>query len=205
MTKGELTRIRLLRCAEQVFSEKGYHEARVENITKMGRVAKGTIYQYFRNKEEIFIALLASYLEEWEKAIAVDLGEFGGDGTPAGYALAYLRHRLRKTAEFCRQSRERTNLILRVSAGANRVFEPLIRRFENAILDVITHDIRLGQKWGTIPLDLNVESASNAILGAVLRLNFHYFVLRRQEYKQTPTDAVAEGGAALVAQMLSMR
>ncbi len=205
MTKGELTRIRLLRCAERVFSEKGYHEARVENITRMGRVAKGTIYQYFKNKEEIFIALLASYLDEWEKAIAVDLREYGGDGAPAGYALDYLRHRIMRTAEFCRESRERTNLILRVSVGANRVFDPLIRRFENAILDVIIHDIRRGQKWGTIPLDLNVESASNAILGAVLRLNFHYFVLRRKQHEHTPTETVAEGGAALVAQMLNMK
>lgn len=205
MTKGELTRTRLLRCAEIVFSEKGYHDTRIQNISKMGGVAKGTIYQYFKNKEEIFIALLASYLEEWEKAIAVDLREYGGDGAAAEYALAYLRRRIMRTAEFCRESRERTNLILRVSVGANRVFEPLIRRFENAILDVIIHDIRRGQKWGTIPRDIDAESAGNAILGAVLRLNFHYFVLRRKQHEHTPTETVAEGGAALVAQMLNMK
>ena len=54
MKKGEKTRDRLLKCAEKAFSRKGYYETQVSDIVKLAHVAKGTIYQYFKNKEEIF-------------------------------------------------------------------------------------------------------------------------------------------------------
>ena len=51
MKKGEETRDRLLRCAEKAFSKKGFYETQVSDIVKLAHVAKGTIYQYFKNKD----------------------------------------------------------------------------------------------------------------------------------------------------------
>ncbi|MBP6990291.1 MAG: TetR/AcrR family transcriptional regulator [Spirochaetes bacterium] len=62
MKKGEKTRDRLLKCAEKAFSKKGYYETQVSDIVKLAHVAKGTIYQYFKNKEEIFSTLLETYI-----------------------------------------------------------------------------------------------------------------------------------------------
>ncbi len=205
MSKGELTRMRLLKCAEQAFSEKGYYETQVSDIVKMGRVAKGTIYQYFKNKEDIFITLLGMYVNQWENAIAVNVRDFGGESPPLQYAISFLSHRLIRTAEFFRENQERTNLILRVSVGVNQSFEPVIRQFEDKILNVIIHDIKLGQKWGNIPGDVNLEMASNAILGAILRLSYYFFVLHRKKFMKIPVEVMADGGVSLVAQMLRMK
>lgn len=53
--------------AGQVFGEKGYHAATVEAIAQQAKIGKGTIYQYFSSKAEIFKDLhkwyLASYFE----------------------------------------------------------------------------------------------------------------------------------------------
>ena len=59
MNKGEQTREWLLKCAEKAFSKKGYYETQVSDIVKLARVAKGTIYQYFKNKQELQWGLLA--------------------------------------------------------------------------------------------------------------------------------------------------
>ncbi len=205
MTKGELTKFRLLRCAEKAFSEKGYYETQVSDIVKMGHVAKGTIYQYFKNKEEIFTTLLGSYMQEWEKSIAVTLSDFGGDLPSGHYAISFLHHRLSRTAAYFRENEDRTNIILRISVGVNQAFEPVIRQFEEKVLEIVVHDIRLGQKWGNIPSDVNIEMASNAILGAILRLSFYFFVLHRDKYLDVPMDGVVDEGVKLVSQMLKMK
>ena len=205
MTKGELTKIRLLKCAEEAFSEKGYYETQVSDIVKLGRVAKGTIYQYFKNKEDVFTTLLESYVQEWEKAIAVNMRDFGGDLAPIHYAISYLHHRLMRTAIYFRENEDRTNIILRISVGVNQAFEQVIRQFEDKVLGIIVHDIKLGQKWGNIPADVNIEMASNAILGATLRLSFYFFVLHRKKYLKVPVDSMVDEGVKLVAQMLRMK
>ncbi|MCC7364209.1 MAG: TetR/AcrR family transcriptional regulator [Dehalococcoidia bacterium] len=48
------TRQRILDAAHEVFEEKGYAGANIDDIIKRCKVARGTFYLYFRNKEHIF-------------------------------------------------------------------------------------------------------------------------------------------------------
>lgn len=43
----------VLEAAMVVFSRKGFHDARVDEIAELAGVAKGTVYRYFESKEEI--------------------------------------------------------------------------------------------------------------------------------------------------------
>lgn len=55
----------LIRAAAiQVFSEKGYHEARADEIAQAAGVAVGTIYNYFENKEDILFDIFATEFAE---------------------------------------------------------------------------------------------------------------------------------------------
>lgn len=56
--RGEATRRKILRAAEQEFGEKGFHAGSVSGITSLCGVAQGTFYIYFRSKEEIFRELV---------------------------------------------------------------------------------------------------------------------------------------------------
>ena len=47
-------RTRILLAAVKVFSEKGFHHAKVEEIAERAGVGKGTVYEYFKSKEELF-------------------------------------------------------------------------------------------------------------------------------------------------------
>ncbi|MCX6560350.1 MAG: helix-turn-helix domain containing protein [Candidatus Aminicenantes bacterium] len=44
--------------AERVFMERGYFHARMEDIAEAAELAKGTIYYYFKSKDEIFVHIL---------------------------------------------------------------------------------------------------------------------------------------------------
>lgn len=48
----------ILDAAFQVFSVRGYHNSTVDDIAQQAGVSKGTCYQYFSGKEEIFVATL---------------------------------------------------------------------------------------------------------------------------------------------------
>jgi len=51
-------RAQILDAALKVFSEKGYHKTKVEDISREIGIAKGTIYLYFRSKKRIFLSLI---------------------------------------------------------------------------------------------------------------------------------------------------
>lgn len=54
----------VLDAARIVFARSGYANANVEDIAKEAGIAKGTIYLYFKSKEEIFAAILENGLNE---------------------------------------------------------------------------------------------------------------------------------------------
>ena len=47
------TRLRLFRCALQLFSERGFSNVTVEDITESADVGKGTFFNYFDSKEHV--------------------------------------------------------------------------------------------------------------------------------------------------------
>lgn len=48
----------ILEAAERVFVERGFHHTRMDDIAEAAELAKGTLYYYFKSKDEIFLHLL---------------------------------------------------------------------------------------------------------------------------------------------------
>ena len=59
----------IIDAAINVFSHKGFHKAKISNISKLANVADGTIYLYFNNKEN----LLVSACDELIESILVEM------------------------------------------------------------------------------------------------------------------------------------
>jgi AcrR family transcriptional regulator len=57
-TRGQRTRLKLLRAAETVFGEKGYEHASIAEITREAGVALGTFYVYFPDKQSLFVEVV---------------------------------------------------------------------------------------------------------------------------------------------------
>lgn len=54
----------ILRAAEEVFASKGFFGATIAEIVDKAGVSRGTFYLYFRNREEVFSALLSRVVGE---------------------------------------------------------------------------------------------------------------------------------------------
>ncbi len=59
----------ILTAALDIFLEKGYHNSTSEEIAKRAGVAKGTLYQYFSSKQEIFLEMHQLYAEQYVEKI----------------------------------------------------------------------------------------------------------------------------------------
>lgn len=65
----EGTRGRILDAALDVFSQKGYHDASVDEIVEASGTSKGAVYFHFPNKQRLFLALLDKFADLLERRI----------------------------------------------------------------------------------------------------------------------------------------
>jgi TetR/AcrR family fatty acid metabolism transcriptional regulator len=55
---------RILQAAVRAFSEKGYAEVTIAEIARRADVATGTIYEYFKNKEDVLLSISEEHFRE---------------------------------------------------------------------------------------------------------------------------------------------
>ncbi len=54
----------ILKKGEEIFFKKGYYKTKIDDIAKSAKVAKGTIYLYFKSKEDLFISIIEKNLQD---------------------------------------------------------------------------------------------------------------------------------------------
>ncbi len=57
------TKRQIITTASQLFAKYGYYKTSIDNVAKMSRRAKGSIYYHFNTKEELFTAVVSSEIE----------------------------------------------------------------------------------------------------------------------------------------------
>jgi TetR/AcrR family transcriptional regulator, fatty acid metabolism regulator protein len=74
MKKNRPKYMQIIDAAVVIIAENGYHQAQVSKIAKQAGVADGTIYLYFKNKEDILISLfqekMGYFVENIQEKIA---------------------------------------------------------------------------------------------------------------------------------------
>ncbi len=73
--KATNTRNRILDAAISVFSRKGYHDTRVDEIVDLSGTSKGSVYFHFPSKEQIFLALVDQFAGLLEKKLLAAIVE----------------------------------------------------------------------------------------------------------------------------------
>ncbi|MFN3345545.1 MAG: TetR/AcrR family transcriptional regulator [Chloroherpetonaceae bacterium] len=62
----EAKRQLLIHAAIEMFAKKGFHETKMQDIADYAAVGKGTLYEYFETKEDLFLAVYDSWIDEYE-------------------------------------------------------------------------------------------------------------------------------------------
>ena len=76
-TKTPKLASRILDAAARQFARQRFHEVRMDDIAAEAEVSKGTLYSYFRDKEELYLALLARGSEGMVRALENAVAQAG--------------------------------------------------------------------------------------------------------------------------------
>jgi len=150
----------ILEAAVKVFARQGFHQSTVAEIAKEAGVADGTIYLYFKNKDDILVQFFSYRAKQVFESFREEVDR-------AQTSLDKLRNVVRRhLAEF---QRDRDGAVVyQVETHQNsRLAEAQIREMSQMYRDLISEIVEQGQQEGTIRRDLYVGLVKRFIIGAV--------------------------------------
>ena len=165
---------RILQAAVKVFARKGYFAARVSDIAKKAGVADGTIYLYFRSKEDILVSLFDEVMADHLEVARAELKAAPG---PAARLLRIAEHHLRTLGEnrdlavvFQVELRQSTKFMERFTASWLQDYFQLLHGV-----------IEEGQRAGIFRADLPKKVVAKAFFGALDEM-VTSFILSGRDY-----------------------
>jgi TetR/AcrR family fatty acid metabolism transcriptional regulator len=165
---------RILAAAVRVFARKGFHNSRIAEIAEEARVASGTIYLYFKSKDEILISVFEESLDNIIRDIE---GELKGTDDPRERLKIFIRHHLRILREH-RELAEVLQVELRQSHKFMKEYEP---RQWVQYLNIIAGVLKEGQKRGVFRADISLGIFKRAVFGALDEIALHWVITKKNE------------------------
>ncbi|MCY3573121.1 MAG: TetR/AcrR family transcriptional regulator [Chloroflexi bacterium] len=110
------TRERILDAALNIFSAKGFHDTKLDEIVAEGSVSKGSIYFHFPNKEKLFIALVDQFADLIERRAKEAIAQ-------EAPGMQRVRAALEAVLETFGKYRRPAKLLLVQAVGLGSVFE----------------------------------------------------------------------------------
>lgn len=151
---------RILEAAVTVFAKSGFHESTISQIARAAGVADGTIYLYFKNKDDI----LVHFFNYKTRQV---FARFREEVDQAQTAIDKLRNLIRRHLNEFQKDRFMAVLYQAETHRINRLAEEQIREMHKMYLDLIAEIVEQGQVEGAIRRDLYVGLVKRYIIGGV--------------------------------------
>lgn len=162
-------RERILDAAEQVFAQSGFYNARVSEIARAAGVADGTIYLYFKSKDDLLISLFESRMERVNTLLS-DAG--AGGGTPTERLMRVIRTQLQMVHDNPQVAEVLTVELRQSSKFMKEYSNP---RF-GAFLKLIAQIIHEGQESGELDASIPASQGARMIFGILDELTLAWLL-----------------------------
>ena len=180
----EATRQRILDAATEVFSEKGYHGAAVDDIVKASQTSKGSFYFHFPSKQEIFFALVDRITASLARSAGEAIEREGGALPKVNAALETVFHTFS-------HHRQLAKILLVGGVGLGRVFDERLLAVHARFASLIQGHLDEAVAEGSIP-PLDTEITAYAWLGAVNEVIVRWLYTGQQERLEQALDTLRE-------------
>ena len=175
----------ILRAAIDVFAERGFFNAQVADVARAAGVAAGTVYLYFRGKDDLLVSIFERTMRE-----AIE------DGRACVAPLCDPIERLRAIARvhLDRMGRDRSLAVvfqveLRQSTKfMERFSSTLLREYLGIIRSIIVE----GQTAGTFRAEINPTLAAKLFFGGLDEMATNWVLSRRKYSLVSEADAIVD-------------
>jgi TetR/AcrR family fatty acid metabolism transcriptional regulator len=175
----------ILRAAIDVFAGRGYFNAQVADVARGAGVAAGTVYLYFKGKDDLLVSIFDRTMREGltdSRAQVADLRD------PRERLLRLARGHLARLGQdrnlaivFQVELRQSTKFMERFSSTLLRDYLGLIRQ---AIAD--------GQRDGQFRADIKPTAAAKILFGALDEMATNWILSRRRYVLENDADVVVD-------------
>jgi TetR/AcrR family fatty acid metabolism transcriptional regulator len=164
----------ILKAATRVFAQSGFFNAQVADVAKAAGVAAGTVYLYFRSKDDLLVSLFERTMKD---AIAAGRDALAGATDP--------RERLGRDRDlavvFQVELRQSTKFMERFSSSYLREY-----------LGIIREAVEAGQTAGLFRSDVSATVAAKILFGALDEMATNWMLSRRRYSLEADADAVID-------------
>ena len=181
--QGESKKQLILKVANEVFVEKGFKETTISQIAQKAKIAEGSIYDYFKNKEDLLFSIPEERMENFLSGLQEHLKGIEG-------ALNKLRKLIWYHLNFYEKNKDYTRILL-LDLRQNPRFNQskaygMIRQYSKIILQIIEE----GKKEKTIRQEINPSILRDLILGTIEHFTIRGFIMGRFPNLAEAVDAL---------------
>lgn len=166
---------KIIAAATKIFAKNGFYKAKVSEIAQEAGIADGTIYIYFKHKDDILIAIfeekMKEVLDNMKKQISLESDPFAKIERFAYFHL--------KLIEDNKDMAEIIQVELRQSSKFMKNYQN--KKFAQ-YLDLIGDIIQEGKEKGLISQDIIPGIAKRAFFGALDEMSRFWVLSKRRKY-----------------------
>jgi TetR/AcrR family transcriptional regulator, fatty acid metabolism regulator protein len=167
----------IIDAAIRVFARNGYYNSRVSDIAREAGIASGTIYLYFKTKDEILVTLFREKMAEWVASLR---REVAAERDP----LAKVRKIVALHFRVLEENPELAEVLQVELRQGQKFFRGASAHEVSAYFGVINDVLEEGAASGQIRRDLPVKIATKMLFGAMDQLATSW-VLGKRAYRLT--------------------
>ncbi len=162
----------IMHVALELFSTKGYHNTKLDEILKKAGIAKGTFYLHFNGKDDLLHMIVDSHLEEMYRVISVldiSMDKPIEDISSLYITIAQKLINDKKFKMFVR-------IMLKEAIGLDKALLQKLNNFYNKIITMSAEYIAKAQQKGRVISSIDPLLTSLCIVGSIKELVFQWAV-----------------------------
>jgi len=168
LQKMNETRQGILSAAFREFSEQGYENASMFEIAKSAKTAKGTLYNYFDSKQNLYAEIAWEIMQELEKSVITKLEE-------SDTGLVRVKRIGRELYRFFRTNKFYYQVFSFLNTKILEIIGEDLRFARDPVAEITVASIELGKKDGSISCDVHpvmfLAFASSTIWGMLMYMH----------------------------------
>jgi TetR/AcrR family fatty acid metabolism transcriptional regulator len=168
----------ILRAATEVFARNGYFNAKVADVARLAGVADGTVYLYFKSKEEILHSI-------FDRSVEAALAEARREIAGLTDARAKLRRIARLHLERLSADRDLAVVFQVELRGSTKFMAEFSAAGLAEYLRLIRETFEEGQRAGLFRAELNAKVVAKILFGALDEMATNW-ILSQRRYKLAP-------------------
>lgn len=174
----------IIDAAIRVFARTGYYNSRVSDIAREAGIASGTIYLYFRTKDEILVTLFRERMADW---VAFARREIAAEPD----AVSKLRRLVRLHFTVLEQKPALAEVLQVELRQGQKFFRGASAHEVSAYFDLIASVLHEGVAAGLLRSDLPVKVATKMLFGAMDQMATSWVLGKRLWSLSDAAEAVA--------------